>query len=367
MAKVILKNVSKVFNGGIVGVKNIDLKIEDGEFFVILGPSGCGKSTTLRLIGGLENPSDGEIYIGDTIVNQIPPKDRNIAFVFQDYALYPHMTVYENMAFSLKIRKYPKRKIDKRVREAGEILGLTRLLDRKPKALSGGQRQRVALGRAMVRKPSVFLFDEPLSNLDAKLRVQMRGELKKLYVKLRTTIIYVTHDQVEAMSLADRICILKDGEIQQIDSPVDVYGEPKNLFVAGFVGSPQMNFLKCLVRVRDNTVILEKDGIEINLVKNNIDKLKEYINKEVIFGIRPENIYNRIFISNPHEMGPVLSATIEVVEMLGNEILVHLIIDGERVLARFSPVSRVKIGDEISVVFNTTKAKVFSLSGERLV
>jgi len=300
-------------------------------------------------------------------VNFIPPKDRNIAFVFQNYALYPHMTVYENMSFALKLKKYSKEEIDRRVREAADILGLTPLLNRKPKALSGGQRQRVALGRAIVRKPSVFLFDEPLSNLDAKLRVQMRTELKKLHSRLGATMIYVTHDQVEAMSLAERICVLKDGVVQQIDSPLDIYNDPKNMFVAGFVGSPQMNFLKCKVKMKDDKIILDKDGIEINLVNEKKENLENFIGKEVILGIRPENIYDRIYISNPYEIGSVITTTVEVAEMLGNEILAYLTMDNNRILARFPSSSKLKIGDEIAVVLDTTKAKVFSTEGERIV
>jgi len=367
MAEVVLKNVSKIYKGGVTGVKDISLKVEDGEFFVLLGPSGCGKSTTLRLIGGLEKANSGEIYIGEDFVNFIPPKDRNIAFVFQNYALYPHMTVYENMSFALKLRRYSKEEIDRRVREAADILGLTPLLNRKPKALSGGQRQRVALGRAIVRKPSVFLFDEPLSNLDAKLRVQMRTELKKLHSRLGATMIYVTHDQVEAMSLAERICVLKDGVVQQIDSPLDIYNDPKNMFVAGFVGSPQMNFLKCKVKIKDEKIILDKDGIEINLVNEKKENLENFIGKEVILGIRPENIYDRIYISNPYEIGSVITTTVEVAEMLGNEILAYLTMDNNRILARFPSSSKLKIGDEIAVVLDTTKAKVFSTEGERIV
>ena len=287
MAEVILKNVQKVYDKNIVAVDDANIEIQDKEFVVLVGPSGCGKSTTLRMIAGLEEITSGEIFIDNILVNDIPPKDRDIAMVFQNYALYPHMTVYQNMAFGLKLRKYPKDEIDTRVREAADILGIEELLDRKPKALSGGQRQRVAVGRAIVRKPKVFLFDEPLSNLDAKLRLQMRTEISKLHTRLEATMVYVTHDQVEAMTMGDRIVVMKDGRIHQIDSPLNLYNYPVNQFVAGFIGSPSMNFLHGRLLAEGDGLIFDEGNIQIQLPVSYTEPLSNHRDREVVLGIRP--------------------------------------------------------------------------------
>ena len=292
MAEVILKNVRKVYDKDVVAVDDANIEIKDKEFVVLVGPSGCGKSTTLRMIAGLEEISGGDIYIDGTLVNDIPPKDRDIAMVFQNYALYPHMTVYQNMAFGLKLRKYPKDEIDARVQEAADILGIQDLLERKPKALSGGQRQRVAVGRAIVRKPKVFLFDEPLSNLDAKLRVQMRAEISKLHTRLEATMIYVTHDQTEAMTMGDRIVVMKDGRVQQIDAPLSLYNETVNQFVAGFIGSPSMNFISGKLAANGEGLVFDEGNIKIALPASYNDQLGDHKDQEVVMGIRPEDIHD---------------------------------------------------------------------------
>ena len=334
MARVELKNVKKVFPGGVAAVKGADLVIEDKEFVVLVGPSGCGKSTTLRMVAGLEEITDGEIYIDGKLVNDVPPKDRDIAMVFQNYALYPHMTVYKNMAFGLILRKYPKKEIQERVMHAAEILGITELLDRKPKALSGGQRQRVAVGRAIVRQPKVFLFDEPLSNLDAKLRVQMRAEISKLHTRLQSTMIYVTHDQVEAMTMGDRIVVMLDGEIQQVATPLTLYHKPANKFVAGFIGSPPMNFLVVnlvgeggVLRVRD-----EKGIIDLAVAKEHYAALQPSIGKKVILGVRPEDV--RESPTQKPVAGSSITAKVEVVEPMGSEIYLYLDMGGTTFTAR---------------------------------
>ena len=290
MARVLLREVSKIYDKGVVAVNKANIDIADKEFVVLVGPSGCGKSTTLRMVAGLEEISSGEIYIGDRLVNEVPPKDRDIAMVFQNYALYPHMTVYENMAFGLKLRKFSKDEIDRRVREAAKILGIENFLERKPKALSGGQRQRVAVGRAIVRKPQVFLFDEPLSNLDAKLRVQMRLEISKLHDRLETTMVYVTHDQVEAMTMGDRIVVMKDGLVQQVDTPLNLYNHPKNKFVAGFIGSPAMNFVGGKI-VRNGGLHFDDGTFHVRIPPPHEKALSALIGHAVIFGIRPEDIH----------------------------------------------------------------------------
>jgi len=290
MADVILTNVKKIYDGNVVAVHDFNLHVQDKEFIVLVGPSGCGKSTTLRMIAGLEEITEGEIKIDERVVNDVPPKDRDIAMVFQNYALYPHMTVYKNMAFGLKLRKYPKQEIDKRVREAAAILGLEEYLDRKPKQLSGGQRQRVAVGRAIVRKPKVFLFDEPLSNLDAKMRVQMRTEISKLHTKLQATMIYVTHDQVEAMTMGDRIVVMKDGFIQQVADPIKLYDYPENKFVAGFIGSPPMNFMNSKIVSENGGIWVDAGTIKVKVTDEQAKHLEQYIGKEVTFGVRPEHI-----------------------------------------------------------------------------
>ena len=324
MAGLSLRNINKVYPNGFEAVKDFNLEISDQEFIIFVGPSGCGKSTTLRMIAGLEDISSGELRIGERLVNDVEPKDRDIAMVFQNYALYPHMTVYENMAFGLKLRKVPKDEIDKMVKEAAKILDLTPLLDRKPKALSGGQRQRVAMGRAIVRNPKVFLMDEPLSNLDAKLRVQMRIEIAKLHQRLGTTIIYVTHDQTEAMTLGTRIVVMKDGVIQQVDTPQNLYDRPQNLFVAGFMGSPQMNFLDAIVEVSGETAYLNVAGHSIPLPPQKSKKLIEggYDGKSVTFGIRPEDVYDSEMYVETSPMS-VFESTIKVYELLGAEVFLY--------------------------------------------
>ncbi|MFH1317635.1 MAG: sn-glycerol-3-phosphate ABC transporter ATP-binding protein UgpC, partial [Candidatus Omnitrophota bacterium] len=297
MAQVSLRKVAKVYKGDVRAVEELNLGIENKEFVVLLGPSGCGKSTTLRMIAGLEDVTKGDIYIGDRRVNDVPAKDRNIAMVFQNYALYPHMKVYDNLAFALKLRKYSASDIDKRVKEAAGILGISHLLNRRPKEISGGERQRVAVGRAIVRKPMVFLFDEPLSNLDAKLRVQMRTEIHKLHLKIQTTMIYVTHDQTEAMTLGDRIAVMKDGRLLQFDTPLDVYNQPVNKFVAGFIGSPPMNFMEGKIIKNDGRLYFDEDAFKIKILESMYKELDSYIDKKIIFGIRPENIFDKLFAS----------------------------------------------------------------------
>ena len=330
MASLSLRGIYKRYPGGVVAVSDVNINIKDKEFIVLVGPSGCGKSTTLRMIAGLEEISEGELFIGERLVNDVAPKDRDIAMVFQNYALYPHMTVFDNMAFGLKLRKTPKDEIKKLVEEAAKILDIAHLLDRKPKALSGGQRQRVALGRAIVRDPQVFLLDEPLSNLDAKLRAQMRTELSKLHKKLGTTFIYVTHDQTEAMTMGDRIVVMKDGYVQQIDSPINLYENPVNKFVAGFIGSPQMNFINAKLLMMNGKYTVEfgsedtktsrgrKFYVELPSAKADNEVLKYYVDKEVILGIRPENIHDEeMFLSNAKT--GMIEATVDVTEMLGAE------------------------------------------------
>ncbi len=331
MANVTLRNIKKVYDKNVVAVQEFSLDIADKEFVVLVGPSGCGKSTTLRMVAGLEEITSGEIYIGDTLVNDVPPKDRDIAMVFQNYALYPHMTVYENMAFALKLRKATKQEIDEKVKEAAEILGITELLQRKPKALSGGQRQRVAIGRAIVRHPQVFLMDEPLSNLDAKLRNQMRAELIKLRQRIDTTFIYVTHDQTEAMTLGDRIVIMKDGFIQQIGTPHEVFHEPANLFVAGFIGTPQMNFFPAALTVDGGRYVADLYGVKIPLPSDR-QKLLE-LNRQmpctITLGIRPEHI--RVV---PEGTENAIRAKVDVSEMMGSEVYLHVNVDGKDAVIR---------------------------------
>ncbi len=333
MARVELKNLGKIYPGNVEAVKDANLVINDKEFVVLVGPSGCGKSTTLRMIAGLEEITSGEIYIGDTLVNDVPPKNRDIAMVFQNYALYPHMTVYKNMAFGLILRKYPKKEIQRRVQEAAEILGITELLDRRPKALSGGQRQRVAVGRAIVRQPKVFLFDEPLSNLDAKLRVQMRTEISKLHTRLQSTMIYVTHDQVEAMTMGDRIVVMLDGIIQQVAPPLELYHHPVNLFVAGFIGSPPMNMVKGkLVGENGSLFFVDENGaLKLQTPKSREATLAAYEDKPIVLGIRPEHLLeNREQQEKP---GASINALVEVVEPMGSEINLYLSVGGQQLTA----------------------------------
>ncbi len=368
MASLSLKNISKVYPNGFVAVKDFNLEVADKEFIIFVGPSGCGKSTTLRMIAGLEEISSGELYIGDKLVNDVEPKDRDIAMVFQNYALYPHMTVYDNMAFGLKLRKTPKDQIDKLVHEAARILDLEHLLDRKPKALSGGQRQRVAMGRAIVRDPKVFLMDEPLSNLDAKLRVQMRVEISNLHKRLKTTIIYVTHDQTEAMTLGTRIVVMKDGIAQQIDSPINLYNNPKNLFVAGFMGSPAMNFIDAEVVKVENDIKLVFGKNTIKVPENKAKVLVEggYIGKKVVMGIRPEDIHDdQIMIeSNP---GSIVEATISLYELLGAEVFLHFDVLDVQFTARVNPRTTARIGDTIKFAFDLNKIHVFDKETEQTI
>lgn len=368
MASLKLKNIVKKYSNGFVAVHDFCLDIADKEFIIFVGPSGCGKSTTLRMIAGLEEISGGELYIGDKLMNDVAPKDRDIAMVFQNYALYPHMSVYDNMAFGLKLRKMPKPEIDKRVTEAAKILGIEALLDRKPKALSGGQRQRVAMGRAIVREPKVFLMDEPLSNLDAKLRVQMRTEISKLHKKLQTTFIYVTHDQTEAMTLGTRIVVLKDGLIMQVDSPTNLYHRPKNLFVAGFIGSPQMNFIDAKVKKEGNNVLLAFGDYKVKLPESKAKAVIQggYENKDVILGIRPEDLHDEpAFIENSKDS--IVDADVEVTEMLGAEIYLYAIIAGSNITARVDPRSQAKAGDRIKLALDVNRIHVIDKASEQTI
>jgi len=366
MAKVVLKNVSKVFGKNVRAVNNADFTVEDKEFLVLVGPSGCGKSTTLRMVAGLEEITEGEIYIDGALVNHIPPKDRNIAMVFQNYALYPHMDVYTNMGFGLKLRKYDEEEINRRVNEAAQILGIKELLKRKPGELSGGQKQRVAVGRAIVRKPKVFLFDEPLSNLDAKLRVQMRAELKRLHNRLQATIIYVTHDQVEAMTLADRIVILKDGDIQQIGTPLNVYAHPRNKFVAGFIGTPPMNFMNCKIIKKEEGLYLSEGTFEIKIPRDKTSDLMAYEDKEIIFGIRPENIYNKIYMPESSQEFTA-TATVEVTEPLGAEIYLFLNTGKHVFVVKTQPYDESEVNQDIEVVFDLNKMHLFDKDTEEAI
>jgi multiple sugar transport system ATP-binding protein len=369
VASVRLENIRKEYEGGVVAVHEMSLEVKDKEFVVLVGPSGCGKSTTLRMIAGLEEVTKGDLYIDSQRVNDIAPKDRDIAMVFQNYALYPHMTVYENLAFGLKLRKYPKTEIDQRVREAAGILGIEEYLDRKPKALSGGQRQRVAVGRAIVRKPKVFLFDEPLSNLDAKLRVQMRTEISRLHHRLGATMIYVTHDQTEAMTMGDRIVLMKDGFVQQIATPLEIYAMPLNRFVAGFIGSPAMNFFSGTLK-KGRTVVFEEegDGVRLAVQKKDESRLKSYLSKEIILGLRPENI------QFAHQNRPIPSnqkarVTIEIVEPMGNETYVYFSTrpQSRNFVARMASAERASVGKATDFSFDMTQAHFFDPSTEKVI
>ena len=368
MASLSLKNVCKVYPNGFEAVKDFNLEVADQEFIIFVGPSGCGKSTTLRMIAGLEEISSGELWIGDKLVNDVEPKDRDIAMVFQNYALYPHMTVYDNMSFGLKLRKVPKPEIDKLVHEAAKILGIEQLLDRKPKALSGGQRQRVAMGRAIVRNPKVFLMDEPLSNLDAKLRVQMRIEIQKIHQRLETTIIYVTHDQTEAMTLGTRIVVLKDGIIQQVDTPQNLYDKPCNVFVAGFIGSPQMNLINAKVVQSGEDVVLMFGGNTVKLPEGKAQKLIEagYVDTTVIMGIRPEDLNDSEVIINANP-DCVIEATIRVYELLGAEVYLYFDIDEVNCTARVNPRTTARPGDTIKLGIDMTKLHIFDKDTEQVI
>jgi multiple sugar transport system ATP-binding protein len=366
VASVRLEHVKKVYAGNVVAVQSLDLEVKDHEFVVLVGPSGCGKSTTLRMIAGLEELTEGNIFIEDALVNDIPPKDRDIAMVFQNYALYPHMSVYENLAFGLKLRKFPKQEIEQRVREAASILGIQDLLDRKPKALSGGQRQRVAVGRAIVRKPKVFLFDEPLSNLDAKLRVQMRTEITKLHHRLDATMIYVTHDQTEAMTMADRIVLMKDGFVQQIDDPLGMYNRPVNKFVAGFVGSPSMNFFEGTIE-RDGALAFVEDGSKSSwqLPAQFDSRLIPFAGKRIVLGLRPEDVALDTHSAADHAKIAV-KVLVEVVEPMGNEILLYFKTtpEGRQFIARIGTEYTPKVGSTLSMEFDLTKGHFFDAQTE---
>jgi multiple sugar transport system ATP-binding protein len=357
MAKVVLENISKSF-GTVQAVKDFNLTIDDKEFAILVGPSGCGKSTALRMVAGLEEPTTGTIYIGDRAVNDFPPKDRDIAMVFQEYALYPHMSVFKNMAFGLKLRKFPKEEINQRVREASDILGIQELLDRKPKQLSGGQRQRVAVGRAIVRKPAVFLFDEPLSNLDAKLRVQMRAELSKLHDSLQTTIIYVTHDQVEAMTMGTKIVVMKDGLIQQIGTPLGVYNFPVNLFVAGFIGSPVMNFIPCHVLSKDGRLMIDAEAFQLPIPEKKAPYYQSLAGSEAFFGIRPNDIYDRLYAPE-HLKGNAIRAVVDVIEPLGSEIHLNVTAGKHNLVAMVDTQTIVRMHQEIELAIDLNKMHLF--------
>ncbi len=378
MASLSLRGIYKRYPGGVVAVSDFTMNIKDKEFIILVGPSGCGKSTTLRMIAGLEEISEGELFIGDRLVNDVAPKDRDIAMVFQNYALYPHMSVFENMAFGLKLRKVPKDEIKKLVDEAAKILDIAHLLDRKPKALSGGQRQRVALGRAIVRDPQVFLLDEPLSNLDAKLRAQMRTELSKLHKKLGTTFIYVTHDQIEAMTMGDRIVVMKDGYIQQIDSPINLYGAPVNKFVAGFIGSPQMNFINAKLIKIDGKYTVEfgsedtktsrgrKFYVELPSSKAENEALENYLDKEVFLGIRPENIHDEeMFLSNAKT--GIIEATVDVTEMMGAETYLYLTCENFPLTVRVSSRSTARPQDTVKLAIDPNNIHLFDVNDEHSI
>ncbi len=373
MASLSFKHIYKKYPGGVTAVSDFCLEVKDKEFIILVGPSGCGKTTTLRMIAGLEEITEGELHIGDTLVNDIAPKDRDIAMVFQNYALYPHMTVFDNMAFGLKLRKTPKEEIKRRVEEAARILDITHLLERRPKALSGGQKQRVALGRAIVREPKVFLLDEPLSNLDAKLRAQMRTELTKIHQKLGTTFVYVTHDQVEAMTMATRIVVMKDGLIQQVATPQNLYDLPVNVFVAGFIGTPQMNFIKCNLEKKgeDLYFVFGTNSLKLPPEKANNPALKDYIGKEVILGVRPECLHDE-----PRYLealsDSIIEANVDVTELMGAEIYLYLTTSGaddeeQQLIARVSPRSEARAGDKVKIAVELPRVHVFDKDTERCI
>lgn len=365
MAEVSLRKLTKIFEGEVVAVNEFSLEVKDKEFLVLVGPSGCGKSTTLRCVAGLEEITDGEIYIGGRLVNDIPPKDRDIAMVFQNYALYPHMNVYKNLSFGLELRKMKKDEISRRVHEAAQILDIEHLLDRKPKALSGGQRQRVAVGRAIVRKPKVFLFDEPLSNLDAKLRVQMRTEIAKLHQNLQATIIYVTHDQVEAMTMGTKIVVMKDGIIQQVSDPLTLYDFPVNKFVAGFIGSPPMNIIEAELVSEGNSVFIKADTFKVKLSEEQHKKIKGKEGTRVSFGFRPEDLIDEA-VSKSKE-GRLIKAKVEVIEPLGSEIYLHLSSGKDYFMARVPHQYRTEIGKEVGFVVDLDKCHIFDIETEDVI
>lgn len=362
MASVTFDHVYKRYPNNVV-VKDLNIEVADKEFLVLVGPSGCGKSTSLRMLAGLEEISEGEIRIGDRVVNNVAPKDRDIAMVFQSYALYPHMTVYDNMAFGLKLRKTPKQIIDQRVREAAKSLGIEHLLDRRPRQLSGGQRQRVAVGRAIVREPAVFLMDEPLSNLDAKLRVEARSFISKLHQRLETTFIYVTHDQVEAMTMGTRICVLSIGELQQIDTPYNLYHNPRNKFVAGFIGSPSMNFLNATLKQDNGNLVVDTGVFQVNVPAKKADPFRSHVGKKVVFGIRPEDLHDADY--QPPGITPALvEANVDVVEQMGNEMILYLEQGGTNFIARTDPRTRARVGGRLGVVIDVDNMHIFDTDTE---
>jgi len=359
MATVELQNLSKIYEGGVKAVDNANISVQDKEFLVLVGPSGCGKTTTLRCIAGLEEITDGDLSIDGQRMNDVAPKDRDIAMVFQNYALYPHMSVYENMAFGLKIRKYPRSEIESRVRDAAQVLDIEELLERKPKALSGGQRQRVAVGRAIVRKPKVFLFDEPLSNLDAKLRVQMRAELASLHTRLQATMVYVTHDQVEAMTMGDRIVVMRDGVIQQIGTPLSLYNTPVNRFVAGFIGSPPMNIMKVSLQDEGGRLVVAEGGMQLDVAPAHQDSLRSHIGREVLLGIRPEDLTD-----GGDTSGSLITASVDVVEPLGAETHIYLSTESNQFIAKVAPDVDVRVGTDITLKANMERVHYFDTETE---
>jgi multiple sugar transport system ATP-binding protein len=365
MARVYLEGVTKKF-GNVTAVNNVTLEVPDRQFTVLVGPSGCGKTTALRLVAGLEEATEGSIYIGDRRVNDVAPKDRDIAMVFQNYALYPHMSVYDNMAFGLRLRRYPRPEIDRRVKEAATLLGIEGLLDRKPKQLSGGQRQRVALGRAIVREPQVFLMDEPLSNLDAKLRVQTRAEIKKLQARLQTTTIYVTHDQVEAMTMGDHIVVMRDGVVQQVDAPLNLYEKPANLFVAGFIGSPAMNFIEATLAQKNGSTVVDAGSFAMEIPADIAPHTRDWLGRNVVFGIRPEDIQDRVFARDADHAW-ALRATVEVHEPLGSDVILYLSVGPHTIVARVDAHTDARMGRQTEVVFNMRKMHLFDPQTHRAI
>lgn len=368
MASITLKNIVKTYENGVTVIPDLNLEIKDKEFIILVGPSGCGKSTTLRMIAGLEDVTDGELYIGDRLVNNVAPKDRDIAMVFQSYALYPHMSVYKNMAFALSLRKVDKKIIDQKVREVAKILDIEKYLNRKPKALSGGQRQRVALGRAMVRDPAVFLLDEPLSNLDAKLRTEMRSQIAKLHNDLQTTFVYVTHDQTEAMTMADRIVVMKEGIIHQVDTPSNLYDHPCNMFVAGFIGTPQMNFIDAVISEKSGKLFIDFDKYSIVLPdRMQSDKLlKEYIGKEVVFGIRPEDLHSEVRFCLADNSNKT-DLYVDIAEMMGSEIYLYSNIGEKRVIAKVPSSERIRSNQDVTLFIDVEKAHIFNKETQALI
>jgi len=365
MASVTFDHVFKKF-GDVTAVNDLDIHIEDKEFLVLVGPSGCGKTTALRSLAGLEEITSGEIRIGDRIVNDVAPKDRDIAMVFQSYALYPHLSVYDNMAFGLKLRKVPKEEIRRRVNEAADVLGIRELLDRKPRQLSGGQRQRVAVGRAIVREPKVFLFDEPLSNLDAKLRVAMRAEISKLHQRLQTTFIYVTHDQIEAMTMATRIAVINKGVLQQLDTPQNLYDSPANLFVAGFIGSPAMNFFQGKLHKDQNKLVVDTGDFSVAIPPHEAKPYESYAGKDIVFGIRPENIHDAEFVP-PGIDAEKVAVKVDVTELMGNEIFLYLVSGKNTFVSRVDPRSKLRVGEQASVAFDMDNFHIFDAANEMAI